>query len=78
MTTSPIAVKDASAYAQMLVQGIADATGGDATALVEAIDRLASAASEGASFDLDEAVEKDYQEARKAALDAINADTTEG
>jgi len=70
---SKIAVSDAAEYAAMLVNGIASTTGGDAAALVEAIDRLAVAASAGASFDLDDAAEADYQAAKKAAQAAIDA-----
>lgn len=71
---SKIAVTDAAEYAKMLVTGIA--TQGDATRLdaaIEAIDKLASSASAGASFDLDGTAEADYQAAKKAAQAAIDA-----
>lgn len=68
-----IAVSDAAEYAKMLVTGIADTDGGDASAILEAIDQLAGAAPAGSSFDLDDEAEADYQAAKAAAQAAVDA-----
>lgn len=69
--SAPILVKDAAAYAKMLIVGIGGVTDTRVVHLTHAIDQLVSSLPENATFDLDEAAETDYQAARKAAQDAI-------